>query len=173
MLGISPSGSDLLVYTWLANEFHVPLWVVPVLGGSPRRIGDVTQDATWAPDGQIVYTRDHDLYVAHGDGTGAQKLVSVAGLPVWPRWSPDGKVLRFTEHDPKKGSSSLWQVSADGTQLHPVLPDWSSHAAECCGDWTPDGSTSSFNRRETAEAISGPFVRSKAGGERPTANRCS
>jgi Tol biopolymer transport system component len=139
VLGISPSGSDLLVYTWLANEFKVPLWVVPVLGGTPRRIGDVTQDATWSPDGQIVLTREHDLYVAQSDGTGARKLVSVPGLPVWPRWSPDGKLLRFTEHDPKKDSSSLWEVSADGTQLRPVLPDWSNHAVECCGDWTPDG----------------------------------
>jgi Tol biopolymer transport system component/DNA-binding winged helix-turn-helix (wHTH) protein len=139
VIGISPSGSDLLVYTWLANEVRVPLWVVPVLGGSPRRVGDVTQDATWSPDGQIVYTRDHDLLVAQSDGTGVRELVSVAGLPVWPRWSPDGKVLRFTEHDPKKDSSSLWEVSADDAQPHPLLPDWNNHAAECCGNWTPDG----------------------------------
>src|SRR5208282_477457 len=139
VLGISPNGADLLAYTWLANELKVPLWVVPVLGGTPRRIGDVTQDATWSPDGQIVLTRDHDLYVAQSDGTGARKLASVEGFPVWPRWSPDGKVLRFTEHDPKKDSSTLWEVAADGTQPHPVLPNWGNHAAECCGNWTPDG----------------------------------
>jgi Tol biopolymer transport system component len=139
VLGIAPNGADLLAYTWLANELKVPLWVVPVLGGTPRRIGDVTQDATWSPDGQIVLTRDHDLYLAQSDGTAARKLVSVEGFPVWPRWSPDGKVLRFTEHDPKEDSSSLWEVSADGTQPHPVLPNWSNHAAECCGNWTPDG----------------------------------
>ena len=139
VLGISPNGADLLAYTWLANELKVPLWVVPVLGGTPRRIGDVTQDATWSQDGQIVYTRDHDLYVAQSDGTGSHKLVSVEGFPVWPRWSPDRKVLRFTEHDPKQDSSSLWEVSADGTQSHPVLPNWSKHASECCGNWTPDG----------------------------------
>jgi len=139
VLGISPSGSDLLVYTWLANELTVPLWVIPVLGGTPRRIGDVTQDATWSANGQIVFTHDHDLYVAESDGTGARKLVGVPGLPVWPRWSPDGKVLRFTEHDPKKDSSSLWEVSSDGTQLRPVLPNWSNHAVECCGNWTPGG----------------------------------
>jgi DNA-binding winged helix-turn-helix (wHTH) protein len=138
-LGVSPDGSHLLVYTWLANELRVPLWVVPVLGGSPRRIGDVTQDATWSADGQIVYTHGHDLFVATSDGTEARKLVSVAGLPVWPRWSPNGKSLRFTEHDPTKGTSSLWEVLVDGTNLHPVLPNWSAHASECCGSWTPDG----------------------------------
>ena len=139
VLGISPGGSDLLIYTWLANEVEVPLWVVPVLGGSPRRVGDVTTDATWSPDGQIVYARGHSLYVAKSDGSDAHELVSVAGLPVWPRWSPDERVLRFTEYDTSLDSASLWQVSADGTQLHLLLPDWSNHAAECCGDWTPDG----------------------------------
>jgi Tol biopolymer transport system component/DNA-binding winged helix-turn-helix (wHTH) protein len=139
VLGISPSGSDLLAYTWLANEVRVPLWIVPVLGGTPRRVGEVTQDASWSADGQLVLTRDHDLLVAQSDGTGARKLVSAAGLPVCARWAPDGKVLRFTEQDPKNDSSSLWEVSADGTHLHPLLPDWSKHATECCGNWTPDG----------------------------------
>jgi len=138
-VGISPSGSDLLVYTWLANEIQTPLWVVPVLGGSPRRVGEVTGDATWSADGRIVYAHDHDLYVVKSDGSEAHKLVTVAGLPVWPRRSPDGKVLRFTEYDPKKDSSSLWEVSADGTQLHLLWRDWTNHAAECCGDWTADG----------------------------------
>jgi DNA-binding winged helix-turn-helix (wHTH) protein len=92
VLGISPSGSDLLVYTWLANELQVPLWVLPVLGGSPRRVGAVTQDATWSADGQIVYAHDHDLYVSKSDGTDSRKLVTVAGLPVWPRWSPNRNV---------------------------------------------------------------------------------
>jgi eukaryotic-like serine/threonine-protein kinase len=139
VLGISPSGSDLLVFTWITTEFRVPLWVLPVLGGSPRRIGDVTQDAAWSPDGRIVYTQQHDLYVAKGDGTESRKLVSVAGLPVWPRWSPDGELLRFTELDPRNDSTTLWEVSRDGSHLHPILPAWSSHAVDCCGDWTPDG----------------------------------
>jgi len=139
VLGISPSGSDLLVFTWVTNEFRVPLWVLPVLGGSPRRIGEVTQDAAWSPDGRIVYTLLHDLFVAKGDGTESHKLVSIAGLPVWPRWSPNGEVLRFTELDPRNDSTTLWEVSRDGSHLHPILPQWSSHAVDCCGDWTPDG----------------------------------
>jgi len=113
--------------------------VIPVLGGSPRRVGETTQDATWSADGQIVYASGHDLYVSKSDGTGAHKLATVTGLPVWPRWSPSGKVLRFTQHDPKNDSSSLWEVSTDGSRLHPLLPAWNMHAAECCGNWTPDG----------------------------------
>ena len=137
--GISPSGSDLLVYTWVANENVTPLWVVPVLGGSPRRVGEATQDATWSSDGQIVYTNGHELYIKKTDGTESHKLVTVTGLPVWPRWSPSGEVLRFTEHDPKNDSSSLWEVSADGSKLRPLFSERANHGADCCGNWTPDG----------------------------------
>jgi len=137
--GISPNGSDLLVYTWRTNELLTPLWVIPALGGSPRRVGETTQDAAWLADGRIVYGSGHDLWIAQSDGTDSKKLATVGGLPVWPRMSPDGRVLRFTEHEPTSDSSSLWEVSADGSHLHPLLPGWSNHGTECCGNWTPDG----------------------------------
>jgi Tol biopolymer transport system component/DNA-binding winged helix-turn-helix (wHTH) protein len=138
--GISPSGADLLFYTFVSSEIQVPLWTIPVLGGSPRRAGSfVVQDATWSPDGQIIYTRDHDIYVCSPDGSESRKVVSAPGLPAWPRWSPDGEVLRFSEYDPKKNSTSVWEVSRDGSNLHTVLPAWNGQATECCGSWTPDG----------------------------------
>jgi serine/threonine protein kinase/Tol biopolymer transport system component len=137
--GVSPSESDLLAYTWRRNEALVPLWIVPVLGGSPRRVGDTTTDATWLADGRIAYTRDHDLYVSKIDGGEPRKLATVPGLPIWARWSPGGKELRFTDYDPKNDSSSLWQVAVDGTNLHRLLPGWTDNGSECCGSWSPDG----------------------------------
>ena len=41
--------------------------------------------------------------------------------------------------DPKTNVTSIWEVKADGGDLHPLLPGWSSPPAECCGSWTPDG----------------------------------
>jgi len=140
VIGISPSGSDLLAYTFFATEPQVPVWIVPALGGSPRRIGNIlAQDASWSIDGQqIVYANNHDIYICKNDGTESRKVVSTKGLPAWPRWSPNGELLRFTEYDPQRDSSSLWEVGADGTHLRPLLPGWSNHAVECCGNWTPD-----------------------------------
>jgi len=54
-------------------------------------------------------------------------------------WSPDGSRLRFTVQDTRTGSDSLWEVSADGSNSHPLLSGWNTPAAECCGSWTPDG----------------------------------
>src|SRR5207244_12348755 len=68
-----------------------------------------------------------------------KKLVTASGLPVWPRYSPDGTRLRFTVIDFKSSSASLWEVSADGSHLRALLPGWNSPPAECCGTWTPDG----------------------------------
>ena len=66
--------------------------------------------------------------------------MTVAGRPFWLRWSPDGGRLRFSVEDTdNSGSSSLWEVSADGANPHPLLPGWNNPAAECCGNWTTDG----------------------------------
>ncbi len=138
---ISPSGAEILVIGLVNPLPPGPLWILPVLGGSPRRVGDIVAlDASWSTDGQqIVYTNGTDLYLAKRDGTDSRKLVTAPGVPLWPRWSPDGSRLRFTVLDIKTSSSSLWEVAADGTHLHPLLPAWNNPAGECCGNWTPDG----------------------------------
>jgi len=139
---ISPSRSELLVENRVGSEFDAPLWVVPLLGGSPRRLGNLLGHAgTWSLDGQqIVYAYGSALYLAKSDGTEPRELVTVAGRPAWPRWSPDGSRLRFTVLDTNNsGLSSLWEVAADGASPHPLLPGWNNPAVECCGNWTVDG----------------------------------
>jgi protein kinase-like protein/WD40 repeat protein len=143
LLNISPDGSELLVA--VAYQFDdLPFWIVPVLGGSPRRLGNISgHSGSWSPDGQkFVYANGTDLYMAKSDGSEPHKLVSTSSDPsIWRwdlRWSPDGRLLRFYQGDPKNLTGTLLEVSANGTNLHPLLPGWHT---ECCsgGTWTPDG----------------------------------
>jgi serine/threonine protein kinase len=152
LVGVSPDGSQLLVDGGQGTNPEGPLWILPVLGGPGHRVGDLAVvDATWSWDGRkIAYSKGYDLYVANIDGSGSRKLVTTAGTPGWPRWSPDQKRLRFTVADPKTQASSLWEVSAEGRDLHPLLPGWNNPAAECCGTWTPDGSIFCSSRRATS-----------------------
>jgi len=142
---LSPSRSEMLVAGSGADasggELERPLWVAPLLGGSPRSLGDISAHAaTWSPDGgQIVFANGNDIYSVKSDGAQPRKLVTLAGRPQYLRWSPDGSLLRFSVYDLLFRSSSLWEVAPDGSNLRRWLPDWNRPAAECCGNWTADG----------------------------------
>ncbi|MGA7415357.1 MAG: winged helix-turn-helix domain-containing protein [Bryobacteraceae bacterium] len=157
---ISPELSDLLLIGQNRDpgnerDFSGSLWTVPLIGGAPQRVGDlVASGASWSPDGQrIVYSNGHDLLVARNDGTEIHKLASFPGSPYTPRWSPDGTKVRFSLYPGRRltlyahESSALWEVSIDGTYLHPLLPGWNAPPQECCGNWTRDGKYFVFNSR--------------------------
>ncbi|HEV2493427.1 MAG TPA: protein kinase [Terriglobia bacterium] len=153
---ISPNRSELLVTGAVGTEPEAPFLILPIPAGEPHRLGGLLgHDATWSPDGtQIAYANGPDLMLARADGNESRKLVTTSGRPWWLRWSPDGSRLRFTLYDPKTSSFALWEVSADATNLHPLLPGWNSPPAECCGNWTPDGSYFVFqSTREGRTAI--------------------
>lgn len=152
MIGsISPDGSKLVVRNHLAPESEQALWIVPTLGGNARRIGNVlAHDATWMPDGQhILYASGHDLYVVKEDGSDQRKFATVPGRAFWLRWSPSGSPLRFTILDSANRSASLWEISASGNDLHPLLNGWTKPANECCGSWTADGKHYVFQSSHT------------------------
>jgi hypothetical protein len=162
---ISPNGAELLIGEFDKGE--VPLYILPLPAGLPRPVGEiVAHDATWSPNGeQIAYAHANELYLAKRDGTESRRLVTVSGFPFWPRWSPDGKVLRFTVEDQKTSSSALWEVGADGARLRPLLPGWSNPPEECCGNWTPDGNYFVFKSERVASTFSSNLwaIREKGG----------
>jgi len=141
LAGIAPDGSELLVQTYEGTLPEGPLWVYPTVSGSRHRLGGVTSSgAAWSPDGhRIAYAKDRAFFVANTDGTEARQTVTSPGRVSWIQWSPNGKKLRFTAADPKTNATSIWEVKADGGDLHPLLPGWNSPPSECCGSWTPDG----------------------------------
>src|SRR6266478_2129995 len=105
-----------------------------VSGRTARRWGNLlVTDAAWSPDGlAIAYGKLQGLYIAKADGSESRKIATTPLLAVRPRWSPDGSVLRFTQINTDYRSGSLWEVSADGSNLHPVFPGNDSRD-ECCG----------------------------------------
>jgi eukaryotic-like serine/threonine-protein kinase len=141
ILSVSPDGSSLLVSDEPGTSFDGPLWALPVLGGLPRRLGDTMGHAgAWSSDGQrLTYAKGSELFLAKSDGTESHKLVSLAGWPSAPQWSPDGNMLRLTLQDQKTNATALWEVSADGKDPHPLLSEWHGPASRCCGVWTPGG----------------------------------
>jgi DNA-binding winged helix-turn-helix (wHTH) protein/Tol biopolymer transport system component len=152
LMDFSPERSELLTGGTVDEAGPLPLWVVPVPAGTAHRLGDISAwDASWSPDGRaMVYARGRELYRARSDGSESKLLVTLPGLGWQPRWSPDGKRLRLTVFDVPTSTSSIWEVSREGHDLHRLLSGW--HGPDmpgagpadgpinlCCGSWAPDG----------------------------------
>ncbi len=156
MSDISPGRSEALILAPPGQAMRAALWALPVPGGQPRRIGQVTgADAAWSPDGnEIAYTSGSDLYRVRRDGSEPRKLATIPGIAFWPRWSPDGRFIRLSSGNATFETRTLWEVRSDGAQLHQLLAGWNSIPRECCGNWTPDGDYYVFqSRRNGTETI--------------------
>ena len=141
MLDLSRDGTELLIAN--DDDFETSsLWVQPVVGGSPRRVGTANiTDADFAADGKsIIYGSEHDVYSVSRDGSSVRKLLTADGVPFGFRFSPDGRTFRFTALDYRADSMTIMEASADGTGLHKMF-------GACCGGWTPDGRFFIFQNR--------------------------
>ena len=140
---LSPDGSELLVIDGQGAPPKGPLWSVRLLGGSPRRLGDIiAETAAWSPDGKmLVYTNLGNVFLANADGSASRKLLSVKGDILNVTWSPDGTRLRFDESESagSVGRQSEWDISADGSGQHRLFEGLHTPPDECCGRWTADG----------------------------------
>ncbi|MGA3237586.1 MAG: winged helix-turn-helix domain-containing protein [Bryobacteraceae bacterium] len=156
---ISPDGTRLLVLSmnWVEPEHQ--LWIVPSHGGAARKVSNiVAHDATWLPGGEsILFASGHDLFVSRPDDAKPKKLAGLPGRAFWLRYSPDGSLIRFTIRDSRTGAGTLWEMSADGKRLQPLLSGGRQSTSDCCGSWTSDGSY--VFQSSTANGMSNIWIR--------------
>jgi eukaryotic-like serine/threonine-protein kinase len=144
---ISPDGSELLINSGDA-DIDNPLWLLPLPGGSPRRLGNLSAFmAAWSPDGrQIAYAKGlSELYIADANGANSRKLLSKENL--FPSaelmdvvFSPDGTRIRVVVYNRPTSRNSFWDVNVEGSNLHQVLSeDWNNGVGKHPGRWTLNG----------------------------------
>ncbi|MBZ5492585.1 MAG: winged helix-turn-helix domain-containing protein [Acidobacteriia bacterium] len=148
---LSPDRTEWLVSSFTDSISNMPLWIVPVQGGPPLRVGDVTVDsATWFPDGKrVIAAIGHQVFSVDRDGRNRDELFSVQGRAADFHWHPDGSRFRFTVV--KEGSESepsLWEASPNGSDPHPVTLGLPPQTPACCGMWMPNGKDYVFTAAE-------------------------
>jgi Tol biopolymer transport system component/DNA-binding winged helix-turn-helix (wHTH) protein len=141
VVDISPDRAQLLTFAFHGRSRDLPLSLTPVVGGPPRRVGDIlADDAVFSPDGRrIFFSRPDGIYSCALDGSQLQKLVALPDRSEDPQWSKDGKRLRFTLQDRSANGTSIWEVAADGSNLHAVNLNLPAPGKTCCGRWSADG----------------------------------
>ena len=138
---ISPDGTELLILSGDTSKkeetYAGALWILPVAGGSARPVDNVVAtDAVWGERAEtILYCNGHDIHVVNRDGANRRKILTVSGYVESLRRSPNSQLLRFTMTTRAMGgTSSIWEVSANGAGLWEVVPGLPGSAA-CCGAW--------------------------------------
>ena len=167
----SPTGREIA----FASRGHPGIWLVPALGGAPRRLTDFGSHPAWSPDGTTLVFQSmgiRDVWAGAAAAISPSSLFTVTsigghplpltrpGSPVGghgaPSFSPDGKWIAFATWG--GDLSEIWRVSRDGRELDRVAgpgpvsrPFYAEPEFSPRGDWIyfasgGAGISSSLNR---------------------------
>jgi Tol biopolymer transport system component len=123
-----------------------PSWAGPILVWRSKEssLDSVDIEFSYAgisPDRHLLATggRDRDLRIQDLGTQQTVRTVALQGRASAPRWSVDGKRVRFGVFEPASSSVSLWEVGRDGSDLH-RLPIPVEHGKQLESEgWTADG----------------------------------
>jgi Tol biopolymer transport system component len=179
-------GFDAIARPWLEQPpvtavDNSEIWLMDPDGGRQTRLIEGVDGANlgnpvWSPNGkQIAYTRsveradrqinDVDIWVANADGTNAHPFATGPTWQWFPRWSPDGAWLAYTDEavggpwlssgptGPETGQgpqgpvfagvdgaslpeAELWRMPASGGAARRIT---NAAGDDRSGSWSPDG----------------------------------
>lgn len=135
---MTPDNSGILM-SWFDDRmgaWKLELMVVPVVGGTPRTLGE-GYGAVYSPDGNsIAYAAyGSGLFIANPDLTEPRLLFESEGEINGIDFSPDSEWIRFGNWERRR---TIMEINVDGGEARSLLPDW-ERIEHCCGNWTPDG----------------------------------
>ncbi len=116
---IAPDGSRIV---FSAFENGGGTYIIPTLGGAPRRIAPLGHLPGISPDGNwVLYGRygpdRRKIYMVSSDGGEPRQLHPEFDLAQWAMWAPDGKSYFFNGRRHRGEETDYWVSSLDGTRL--------------------------------------------------------
>ena len=108
-----------------------------------------------------------NLWWQRSDGsTPAERLTTSDHMQAPFSWSPDAKVLAYTDLDPNSGSD-IWTLSIDDRKLHPLVK---TSAEETGPAFSPDGHWIAYQSNRTGRAEVHVQAFPAGGGAQPVSN---
>ena len=149
-------------------------YVVPALGGQPRKLAEQVVSADWSPDGkEIVYSTFDGIFARAVDGS-ASRLVRAGFREAHSlAWSPDGRLIAFVAGNPQFIGAGRMVGNQAASLIAVMRPDGSGAELVTSGNvlamspaWTPDSRrllfvSSAYGTRDVFEV-------SLSGGGKPT-----
>jgi uncharacterized repeat protein (TIGR01451 family) len=139
------SDSDNPIYGW---DIYVMNWD----GSGVSRLTSAAYDdidPVWSPDGTKIAFQsfrngvNYQIYVMNADGSGQVSVSNNNGNDTQPSWSPDGTKIAFASDRDQAGFSSIYVMSANGSNQTRVTLSGSGFVDEQPA-WSPDGMKLAF-----------------------------
>jgi Tol biopolymer transport system component len=138
----SPDGTQI---AFMADS---AIYIVPALGGIPRRLVNSAESPAWSPDGRyLAYMRGRRLCVRDIGGTEEKRIAEASGAYYTPSWSPDGSKIAAAWGNTSFvystftlaniAPSSIWVIAVSGND-QPVLVTDKIHL-QVSPVWLPGG----------------------------------
>jgi Tol biopolymer transport system component/DNA-binding winged helix-turn-helix (wHTH) protein len=169
----SPDGNQI-AFAWDGeNGDNQDIYIKVVGAAVPLRLTThpaADQKPVWSSDGRhIAFVRLSEegggLFMIPALGGPERKIGSMIPEHEWaagPSWSPDGKLLAFSEKDEPRAPLSIFLASIEGLDKRKLTSPPAGSVGDCAPAISPDGRTVAFNR---VSAAGGIFLVPVAGGE--------
>src|SRR4029077_1786569 len=168
---VSRDGSELLVTSPEGVEAEPELWIVPLQGAAPRRVGQANcVYARWSPDNRtIACGKRASISLLKADGSTSQTIGPFRGEPCELVWSTNGDRLRFTLAEGGIQNNPAWElVIGNGMTGEKITAAELPLAHDCCSAlaWTKDGEDflyagTGHNGKSSLSVIPDPEVRGR------------
>ena len=159
----SPDGRRV-AFRWYRQGRRAPnVYVANADGSRLRPLVRQAAMPSWSPNGRrIAFANLRRGERGISIVTVAQALRGVPAITVVtrtgdavpeerPTWSPDGRHIAFTSH--RDGSSDIWTVAADGSELRNLTADEPS--LDTTPTWSPDGELIAFGSTRGSSSVVG------------------
>ena len=153
---LSPDGRRLAVA--IKGAANPGVWLYELGRGTLTRLTEISGTVPWliwTPDGKRLTFPSlaggaMDLYWMSADGSGIPERLIRGEIYLWPgSWSPDGRVLAFTEVDPTTGWD-IWVLEIEGDRkARPFLQTPSNEGGAV---FSPDGRWLAYQSDEAGRA---------------------
>src|SRR5580765_7975365 len=101
------------------------LLVIPIIAAT-LMLAAVPASATFpGKNGRIAFVLGPDIYTMNPDGSDVRQLTDLGpdNSASWESWSPDGKLIVFSEFPSPNFDGQLWIMNADGSNQHMLLAE--------------------------------------------------
>ena len=150
--GVAPTNGRIL-FTHCEDPSGCQIYTANPDGSALEQVtsGEDSFQGDWSPDGErIAYVSftsgDAAIWIANADGSDPQQLTpdDPDSDNFWPRFSPDGAWILFTNCFGFDCDGGISAVRPDGTGVHAVTPN--SHDSYNVAELAPSGSQMAYMR---------------------------